>query len=109
MHVVQYQRNEYGVGAQYSCDVVVFDAAKKQIGLVQKQPVDAKTNASVVSRALPATIIVTPGADDADPINFQYNGQSWESNAQDHQSTLGQGADNGYENGNRQGDMGFTC
>ena len=102
MHVVQYHRNEYGVGAQYDFAVVIFAAAKKQPG-------DAKTNALVVSSALPATIIVTPGADDAAPVNFQYNGQSWDSNAQDHQSTLGQGADNGYENGNRQGDMGFTC
>ena len=32
MHVVQYQRNEFGVGAQYDFDVVIFEGAKKHIG-----------------------------------------------------------------------------
>ena len=38
MHVVQYQHNEFGVGAQYDFDVVIFDGAKKQIGWCRSNP-----------------------------------------------------------------------
>ena len=109
MHVVQYQRNDFGVGAQYDFDVVIFDGAKKQIELVPKQPVNAKTNSLVVTSALPATVLVTSGADNSAPVGFAYNGQSWDSTSQSHQSNLGTGPNNGYENGNHTGNMGFTC
>ena len=89
--------------------MVIFDGAKKQIELVEKQPVDAKTNSLVVTSALPATVIVTPGVDDSAPVGFAYNGQSWDSASQSHQSNLRTGPNNGYENGNCQGDMSFTC
>ena len=77
--------------------------------MVQKQPADAKTNSLVVDSALPATVIVTPGTADSAPVKFAYNGQNWDSTSQSHQSSLGTGPNNGYENSNRQGDMGFTC
>ena len=88
---------------------MVIDDTKKQIKLVQKQPGDAGTNLSVVTSGLPATVIVTAGADDASPINFHNNGPSWDSTSQSHPSRLGQGPDKGCENGNGKDGMGFTC
>ncbi|KAF2681924.1 hypothetical protein K458DRAFT_342944 [Lentithecium fluviatile CBS 122367] len=52
---------------------------------------------------LPWTLIVNTGAVDADPVQFAYGGQTWDSNDKNRCSV---GA---YDNNERQMDCGFTC
>lgn len=110
MHVVQWQRNENGVGADYAFDVVLYDAEQKEIGLVAKTPIDPATKSFAMYSNLPYTIVITAPGGDVDPVQFAYADQSWDSNDRtNHQSNMGTGPEHGYENGNREGDMGFTC
>jgi len=108
-HVVQFQRNEYGIGDRFAFDVVLFDDAKTIVGQVQKQAVDASTGSLGVTSALPWVFVITPGQKDEDPVGFKYSDQSWDSKSKEHQSSLGKGPENGYQKGNREGDMGFSC
>ena len=55
-----------------------------------------------VDSALPAVLIVTAENVDSDPVQFAYNGASWDSNAA--QCSVG-----GYDSGSRNMDCGFTC
>ncbi|KAI1380127.1 hypothetical protein F4677DRAFT_405916 [Hypoxylon crocopeplum] len=110
-HVTQYQRNEYGNGDRYAFAVQIFDGAGDQIGSVQKQAVDETGHLNVYSK-LPYTFVVSSGDNDDAPVSFSYAGQSWTcdgSNGGAHLCNLGDGKANGYENGDRSGDMGFTC
>jgi len=109
MHVVQWQRNEDGVGNDFAFDVLIFDDAKTQIGQAVKAPIDPVTKALSVDSVLPNVVVVTANGDDAAPVQFAYGAQSWLSNEASHQSTLGSSPNNGYENGKRVGDIGFTC
>ena len=103
MHVTHYQIPEGG--SFYSIETTIFDAIGTQIGNLPKtdatEPVD-------VTSALPLVLVITvaqPGSSD-DPdgaeIRFAYGDQSWGSD--DDQCKFG-----GYEDGNREGDCGFTC
>ncbi|KAF5543822.1 fibronectin type iii domain-containing protein [Fusarium mexicanum] len=110
-HVNQYQKNELGTGAKYAFDVVIKDAGGNQIGHIQHLEVDDGGHLSVPSK-LPFTFDISAGAVDSDPVTFAYAGQTWVCNGEDnsaHGCTLGNGPSNGYENGDREGDMGFTC
>ncbi|CAO2654522.1 Nn.00g112550.m01.CDS01 [Neocucurbitaria sp. VM-36] len=109
MHVVQHQRNEYGIGGEYAFDVIIYDDAKKVIGSVQAAPIDANSKTLSVTSHLPYTVEVEAKGGDADPVVFKYGGQTWQSGDGTHQNTLGNGPENGYEYGDREGDMGFTC
>ena len=111
MHVVQWQRNENGVGADYAFDVLIYDADKQEIGLVSKASIDPTTKSLSVNSNLPYTVDITAAGADADPVQFKYADQSWDSNdrGDDHQSNMATTANNGYENGKREGDMRFTC
>jgi hypothetical protein len=110
MHVVQNQRNEYGIGSEYEFDIVLYDAARKIIGSMQHQAIDAKTKSLSLTSYLPLTVEVIAEGGDNDPVVFKYGGQTWDSNDDKvHYSTLGKGKRHGYEYGNREGDMGFTC
>ena len=109
MHVVQYQRNEFGTGADYAFDVALYDAAHKRIALVQHAPIDPKTKTLSVTSHLPLTIEIEAKGGDFDPVVFKYGAQTWQSGDGTHQSTLGNGPEHGYESGDREGDMGFTC
>lgn len=107
--MVQHQRNEFGVGADYEFDVIIYDGAGKEIGDVQLTAIDANSKSLSVSSQLPNMVVVTAPGGDADPVQFAYGDQSWASGDGSHQDTLGNGPNNGYENGNREGDMGFNC
>ncbi|KAF2635693.1 hypothetical protein P280DRAFT_473621 [Massarina eburnea CBS 473.64] len=110
-HVNQYQRNEYRTGAKYRFDVVMYDAAGKQIGHTQRDEVDDSGTLTVTSR-LPYVLILHSGQNDNDFVSFEYAGQSWscdDNDGGDHSCTLGNGQEHGYENGDREGDMGWTC
>ena len=110
MHVVQYQRNENGIGADYAFDVLIYDADKKPIGQVSKASIDGTTKTLNVNSNLPYVLVITADGGDADPVKFAYGGQNWDSkDSAVHQSNLGTKADDGYKDGNREGDMGFTC
>lgn len=109
MHVVQHQRNEYGIGADYAFDVILYDAAHKIIGLTQRQPIDPVTKSLSLTSHLPLTVEIEAKGGDNDPVVFKYGRQTWRSGDGTHQSTLGNGPEHGYEYGNREGDMGFTC
>ncbi|KAL1595302.1 hypothetical protein SLS60_009992 [Paraconiothyrium brasiliense] len=110
-HVNQYQRNEFRTGARYRFDIVMFDAAKKQIGHIQREEVDENGEIHFESR-LPSTLILRSGQKDEDFVSFEYAGQTWSCDNDDggaHLCTLGNGKEHGYENGDREGDMGWTC
>jgi hypothetical protein len=109
MHVVQYQRNEYGIGADYAFDVIVYDAAKKIIGLTQQQPINGGSKTLSLASHLPYTVEIEAKGGDNDPVTFKYGDQTWQNNDAGHQSTFGNGKEHGFEYGNREGDMGFTC
>ena len=109
MHVVQWQKNENGVGGDYDFDVEIFDAKQVKIGQVAKAAVDPKTKALSVDSQLPYVLVVTADGLDDDPVKFAYGSQSWDSSDASHQSNMGTGPEHGYENGKREGDMGFQC
>lgn len=112
-HVVQYQKNEDGVGAQYEFDYELYDNDHKVIASVSRAVVDPVTRQTVVRSALPFGVTITAGAVDSDPVSFNYNQDIWSCGAGvdsgNHHCTLGNGKHNGYENGNREGDMNFPC
>lgn len=55
-----------------------------------------------IDSQLPFVFEVEVGAQDSDPVRFQYNGQAWDSNA-------GQCSVGGYNSGSRNMDCGFNC
>ena len=110
-HVNQYQRNEYRTGARYRFDVVIYDAAGKQLAHRQGEEVREDGIIEITSR-LPSVLILQAGPNDNDFVSFKYAGQSWscdDNDGGDHGCTLGNGEEHGYENGDREGDMGFSC
>ncbi|KAJ4375394.1 hypothetical protein N0V83_002481 [Neocucurbitaria cava] len=109
MHVVQHQRNEYGIGGEYAFDVIIYDAAGKVIGSTQAAPIDGSSKSLSVSSHLPYTVDLIASGGDADPVVFKYGDQTWQNGDGSHQNTLGNGPENGYEYGDREGDMGFNC
>ncbi|XXG99308.1 hypothetical protein Hte_005645 [Hypoxylon texense] len=100
IHVTQYQKNEGGVGSEYQFTVQIKDAVGAILGGVNGQAVADHSTFSIDSE-LPATLDLTAGAVDSDPVTFGYNGQAFSSS--DGCST------GGYENGNREMDCGFAC
>ena len=87
--------------------VTVYDGAGKDIMLGTPDSavfVALNGQAQNVLTQLPAFVTSTVGAVDSDPVWFGYNGQSWNSNDQEHHSDFGS-----YDGGSRQGDTGFTC
>ncbi|KAI0467601.1 hypothetical protein F4859DRAFT_494028 [Xylaria cf. heliscus] len=112
-HVIQYQRNEYGNGDKYAFTIQIFDGAGDQIGSVQKQEVDDAGGLAVYSK-LPYALTLKVGAGDEDPVSFSYGAATWlctgdKDKEGDHHCNLGEGDAHGFENGDREGDMGFTC
>ncbi|KAF4969188.1 hypothetical protein FSARC_3564 [Fusarium sarcochroum] len=110
-HVNQYQKNQLGTGNNYAFDVILKDNDGNQIGHIQHVEVDEGGHLSVTSQ-LPFTFDISVGAVDSDPVTFAYAGQSWVCDGKDkswHACTLAKGRSKGYENGDREGDMGFTC
>ncbi|KAI1163101.1 hypothetical protein F5B18DRAFT_350822 [Nemania serpens] len=112
-HVIQYQRNQYGTGAKYAFAAQIFDGAGAQIGSVQKREVDDAGGLSVFSK-LPWALTLRVGAADEDPVSFSYGAATWlctgsKEDEGAHQCNLGEGDAHGFENGDREGDMGFTC
>ena len=91
MHVVQYQRNEIGVGADYQFDVLIYYANRTPIGQIQKQAIDHNTKTLNMNSNLPyvAVISATGGDGDADAVVFAYGGQNWGSNDQEYHSNFG--------------------
>lgn len=98
-----------GVGGDYAFDVQVFDNAHVKVGQIVKAPIDAATKTLSVTSQLPFTVEITAAGNDQAQVGFKYEGQSWMSGDDSHGDTLGDGEAYGYENGKREGDMGFTC
>ena len=109
MHIVQYQRDEDGVGGVYNFDVTLYDANDEEIGGVHNTPVDGTTFKLNVDSALPNVMVIYAPGPDSDPLTFSYGSQTWKGNDASHQCNIGTGPDNGYQDGNRDGDCGFTC
>ena len=103
VHITQYQKNEKDSGnnPQYQLEITLYDALKANIGGAVTTPVTPSAPLDVDSQ-LPDVFEVTVGFVDSDPIQFHYGGQFWE-------STGGQCSFGGFQNGNRDGDCGFTC
>lgn len=101
IHVVQWQKNENGVGGDYQYDVRIYDAIQAEIGGTNRLDIPDLQTASVDSQ-LPNTVDISSGEIDDDPVVFAYAGQSWQSS--EPQCSVG-----GYENGNRDMDCSFSC
>ena len=100
IHVVQYQKNENGVGGQYQFDVQIKDGVGAILGGVRGKAVADRSSIGITSQ-LPKVLILTAGSVDSDPVSFAYNGQTWSSSS---------GCSTGrYDSGNRDMDCGFTC
>lgn len=84
----------------------MFDANQTPIGQVTKAPIDPATKTLNVDSNLPLVLVITADGGDADAVKFAYGGQNW--NSKDN-TNLGAGPADGYEDGKRQGDMGWTC
>lgn len=98
VHVVQHQKtNPDDPASHYHLDVTIFDNAQKQIGQVLNQ--DAPSGQGVdVDSALPYVLIVTAQNVDEDAVLFNYAGQAWGSNDQEHDCNFG-----AYDSGSRYG------
>jgi hypothetical protein len=110
-HINQYQRNEFGTGDRYNFDLIIYDAQGAQIGNAHKAAVDVN-GMLVISSRLPEDIIINVGTRDEDFVSVRYGDQSWVCDDNDggaHKCTLGNGKNYGYDNGDREGDMGWTC
>ena len=80
--------------------MTIFDNAQKQIGQVLNQ--DAPSGQGVdVDSALPYVLIVTAQNVDKDAVLFNYAGQAWGSNDQEHHCNFG-----AYDSGSRYGTRG---
>lgn len=103
VHITQYQKNEGPGGdtSKYRFDVTIKDAAGGVIGGVQLAGIE-DNGSLAVSSELPYQFIVGVGRVDEDPVSFAYAGQSFSSSS-------GQCGFGGYEDGNRDGDCGFSC
>lgn len=105
VHVTHYQIPE-GPDNYYSIETQIKDANGDQIGEISRTTATGPIN---ISSKLPYQLIVTtalPGSvpdTDAEPVNFAYGGDSWNSGDQ---TRCSQG---GYENGARNIDCGFAC
>ena len=105
VHITHYQIPEGG--SSYSVEATIFDAHGIEIG--RREKTDA-TEPVGVTGALPYVLMITaakPGSSedpDSAPISFAYGDQSWNSDKESQRCKFG-----GYEDGNREGDCGFTC
>ena len=100
MHVVQYQKNEPPVTTdQYRFNLTIFDPTGRFIG-----DNNFCENPCTITAYLDSTLTATAGEVDDDAVLFDYAGQHWGSNDQEHHSNFGQ-----YDGGFRQGDSGFSC
>lgn len=97
-HVVQYQKGNPAVDP-YHYDIWIKDANRKMVGEVKKAPGTGPIN---ITSKLPLVFIAESGKEDHSPIVFKYGDQTFDSNSA--QCSFG-----GYEDGNRDGDCGFTC
>jgi hypothetical protein len=98
VHVIQHQKPNPATDS-YSLEATIFDADKNVIGGTGGPSGPTLTLAS----QLPFTLDIQTHNIDADPVSFQYAGQSWDSNDQ---SRCSVGA---YDSGARQMDCGFSC
>ena len=106
VHVTQFQKNEGpsgsdGSNAEYRLDVTLYDALQDAVGGVTLLSLPGGTFSGIDSQ-LPDVFEVEVGANDAEPVEFQYAGQAWSSN--DAQCSVG-----GYDDGSRNMDCGFNC
>jgi hypothetical protein len=102
VHVTQHQKADPAVD-NYHFDVSIKDNNENEIG--GKPDLELATDASfdIISK-LPAPLRIIAGATDDSVAKFEYNGQYFGSNDQEHSCNFGQ-----YSGGKREGDCGFTC
>ncbi|KAL8812539.1 MAG: hypothetical protein Q9223_007265 [Gallowayella weberi] len=104
MHVVQYQKPDPSKD-NYKFDITIFDGAKPPVNIGSAASVDAPAGVGKeIKSRLPHPLVLTAGRADADAVLFDYNGQHWGSNDQEHHSNFG-----AYDHGKREGDTGFQC
>lgn len=101
LHITQHQKNENGVGGDYTFDVRIKDSIQAEIGGTNGLAIPSLQTRSLASE-LPYTLDITAGSLDVDPITFGYAGQRWDTGSG--QCDLGP-----YVAGSRQGDCGFSC
>ena len=105
LHVTQYQKHEANSNptGDYKLDIAIKDAAGVTIGTNFGAVARSGVGVDVTSK-LPYVLIVTAQDVDNDAVLFKYADQAWGSNDQEHHCNFGK-----YDNGNRDGDCGFSC
>ena len=106
VHITQYQKNigpsNSGSGnSEYRLDVSLKDALQDIVGGVSLLSLPGGTFSGIDSQ-LPNVFEVEVGANDGEPVQFQYAGQAWASDGS--QCSVG-----GFDNGVRNMDCGFNC
>ena len=106
VHVTQYQKNEgpsssSSGNSEYRLDVTLKDALQDVVGGVTLLSLPGGIFSGIDSQ-LPAVFEVEVGANDDEPVQFQYAGQAWASSG----SQCGVGS---FDSGSRQIDCGFNC
>lgn len=100
MHIIQYQKNENGIGEDYEFDANLVDKNGKQIGALNHQPT-AGGESRLVQSPL-GDLWLTALNVDSDPVLFRFNGFAF--------ASLSSNCNFGdYDSGSRQGDCGFDC
>lgn len=121
-HLTQYQKNEdedTNPTANYEFEVTVFEASTDQnehkpkvIGTLGKTQIANGASANVTGdMPNPLVVSVEKDAVDSSPVDFSYAGTSWTSKDKysggDRCATGSK--DDGYQNGKREFDCGFSC
>lgn len=107
VHVTQYQKGEgpsdtASGNSEYRLTVSLYDALQDPVGGVTLLSAAGGIYNGIDSQ-LPDVFEVEVGANDAQPVLFQYNGQAWSTNG-------GQcGTPGEYDGGSRNMDCGFNC
>ncbi|KAF2828923.1 hypothetical protein CC86DRAFT_287247, partial [Ophiobolus disseminans] len=102
VHVTQFQKPNPAKDG-YRLEAKIFDANQNEIG---NSVAAGKTGSKIVFNSkLPMPFVVNSRAVDADPLDFEYGPERWDSNEQAaHHCKMG-----AYDNGKRDMDCGFRC
>lgn len=100
VHIIQYQKNENGIGGDYQFDASLKDKNGLEIGALNHEVIPAGQTHQITSSLAPFHI--TALNVDSDPVIFEFAGFNFASSSPNCQF-------GDYDSGSRQGDCGFSC
>jgi hypothetical protein len=109
MHIAQHQRIKLGFGPNYAFDVVIFDGAREVVGNMQCADIDRGDKMLCLISYLPHSVEIVAIEWGFHLVVFGYGEQVCDSDDEGHRSSLEKAMRHGYEAGNRECDIRFTC